>query len=280
MSATWEELHAAALREPDEDAPRLALAEYYRKQDPDLATFIGLQVQIGAVRRSGGAPVHATEYESDRLLKKHGPRWCQTIAKYTKRQSFDRGMIEWVLMDAHIFLEYGEWIFVNAPIRSVFFTKPREGRFPLQELLASELVTRLDAMSLGELDLTNFDVQAIAACPRLGRLLSLDLTDNPLTLPAFEAIAASPHLRSLLIVNRASSVLHKYSPAAEHAITDREDRHGHAIWDYRELPPDGIALEARHGYLPWLHPKDNARHDLRYHVERGTLPVKPRGTPV
>ncbi len=282
MAATWKDLHAAALREPDEDAPRLALAEYYRKQDPDLARFIELQVQIGAVRRSGGTPAHATEYESDRLLKKHGPRWCQTIAKFTKRQSFDRGMIEWVSIDPHMFLEHGEWLFVNAPIRAVSFTMPSEGTFPVRDLLASDLLSRLDSIGLVKLGLTNADVESIAACPRLHRLLSVDLSDNPLSLPAFEAIAASPHLHGLLTVTRHSDArLYSYSPGAEHAITDRDDRHGHAIWDYRELPADGASLEAKHGYLPWLHPKDNARHFYqRYHVERGTLPVKPRGTPV
>ncbi len=283
VAATWKELHAAALREPDEDAPRLALADYYRKQDPELGRFIELQLQIGALRRARGAPNYKTDHECDRLLKKHGARWCQTIAKYTRNQYFDRGMVAQVSIDPHMFLEYGDWLLVNAPIRSVFFTAAKEGAFPLEELLASELITRFDAIALVGLGLTNGDVEAIAASPRVHRLLDLSLSDNPLSLPAFEAIAASPHLRSLLAVVRNSDArLYAYSPAAEYAITDRDNRHGHAIWDYRDLPPDGVALEAKHGYLPWLHPKDNgcSPFDARYNVERGKLPVKPRGNPI
>ena len=173
MAATWKELHTAALREPDEDAPRLALAEYYRKADPELGRFIELQIQIGVLRRAGRAPNYKADDECDRLLTKHGPRWNQTIAKYTQDQDFDRGMISRVSVDPHIFLEYGAWLFVNAPIRSVFFTAAKNGAFPLEELLASELITRLDSIALVGLGLKNADVDAIAASPGLHRLLGL-----------------------------------------------------------------------------------------------------------
>jgi hypothetical protein len=283
MGATWKELHAAALRAPDDDAARLALAEYHRKQDPDRTKFMELQVELGARRRARQDANPASEYACQRLLKKHGAEWGRTIAKYTREHRYDRGMIELVTIDPHLFLEHGTWLLVNAPLRAVMFAKPSEGAFPLAEVLASDAIERLDVIGFNNLGLTDADVEQIAAAPKLHRLLELALTDNPLSVRAFEAIAASPHLRNLLMVDRRLDArVHAYSPIASMDETERDDRHGHRIWEYRALPPDGVALEAKHGYLPWLHPKENgcSPFDARYFIERGELPVKKRGTPV
>jgi hypothetical protein len=48
------------------------------------------------------------------------------------------------------------------------------------------------------------------------------------------------------------------------------------------LGPDGQALEREHGYIPWLHPQDNAcdKFDARWFVNQGILPKRPFGSPV
>lgn len=283
--ATWNELHAAALREPEEDAPRLALADYYRPNDPDRARFMELQIRLGVHRRTRTElPPHALEYEVEKLLKKHDERWSSTIAKYTRGRGghrYDRGMIDWVWIDPYVFLEYGDWLRKNAPIRRVSFWKRPGDELPLAELLESDVIAGLDQVGFDDIPLTDADVEKIAASPKLRDLLSLGLGDGQFTRRAFEAIAASPHLRALLYINRPlKGPDWPYSPIADHAMTEEDDAQGRAIWKFRPLPPDGIALEKKHGYLPWLHPKDNSRSDLRYRVQRGELPVKPRGSPV
>jgi hypothetical protein len=55
---------------------------------------------------------------------------------------------------------------------------------------------------------------------------------------------------------------------------------GRYLHAWTDLPPEGVALEAKHGYLPWLRPNDNYCDplDVRWFVERGTLPKHPVGS--
>lgn len=277
MSKTFQELLAAVITAPDEDEPRLEYAEYMQRQDPELARFVELQVAAGRERRRKREPrfgIYPTE--DRRLLEKNAARWARTIAKYTARQEFDRGLITEIGIEPYMFLEYGDWLLKNAPIRHVYFGVAHKGAFPYREVFDSPVLEKLDTIALINRNVTDDDVAAIAASPRLGSLLRLDLSDNFLTHSAFEALAASPSARKLLMVGRSQYSRDSF-PGSVYQATGEDDNNGDPIWDWTPMPEEGRELERKYGYIPWLHPQENGCdwYDARYYVEKGLLPVKP-----
>ena len=114
--------------------------------EPDRATSIEAQIEAAASRRRGRYPVNSLVKHP--LLVKHEQEWGRTFAKYTHSFEFDRGFITAFEMDPFMFLEYGEWLFINAPIRMVRFASPETGAFPTAELAASPLLEHLDVISV------------------------------------------------------------------------------------------------------------------------------------
>lgn len=278
VSKSFQELLAAVVAAPNEDAPRLEYAEYMRRQDPELARFVELQVAAGAERRRKREPRFGIYPSEDRrLLEKNAARWARTIAKYTARHDFDRGFITEVGIDPHMFLEYGDWLLKNAPIRHVEFGAAREGAFPLREIFDNPILERLDSLALINRDLTDDDVAVIAASSHLGSLLRLDLSLNYLSIRAFEALAAAPATRKLLVVGRQQASRGTYFPGPIYAATGEDDGYGEPIWDWTPMTDEGADLERKYGYIPWLHPQQNGCdwYDARYYVEKGLLPVRP-----
>src|SRR4051794_770757 len=87
-----------AIREhPDDDAPRLVLADWYEEHgDPARAEFIRAQVRLARLpaRDPARAPLEA---RAAALLKRHGgrwrqglPRWAVTNARYAR---YERGFL-------------------------------------------------------------------------------------------------------------------------------------------------------------------------------------------
>jgi uncharacterized protein (TIGR02996 family) len=271
---TFESYLAAILASPEDDAPRLAFAKAWAAYDAPLARFVELQVERAQRRRAGDEASPSSEEAT--LLRNNEARWAHTLAKYTRSWQFDRGFISYVVIDPHLFLEQGAWLMRNAPIHHVGFSNAAEGPFPLDELLASPLLAQLDSIDLPNLELGDSDIAQLAASPHLDRCLVLDLSHNPLTSKAFEALAAGAHTRALLQVHRARG-RNDSSPSQQLAETEQQDSWGATQWDFAPLGAAGQALERRFGYLPWLHPGDNAcdRFDARWLVSRGALPKRP-----
>ncbi len=279
----WRKALRNVIAHPDDDEPRLAYGAALRPQDPDLARFIELQVEAGRERRRKREGRFGIFPSEDRkLLEKHGARWARTMAKYSSRQEFDRGFIFEIGIEPNLFLEYGDWLLKNAPIRLVYFGVSEVGPFPYRELFASPLLERIDAIALINREVTDEDVEVIAASPHLGRLLCLDLTDNRLTERAFKALAAAPATRKLLAVGRRQGSQGSYFPGPVYAATGEDDGYERPIWDWTPMTEQGRALEREYGYIPWLHPQDNGCDwlDARYYLDQGLLPVKPPGAPV
>lgn len=269
---------ATILAAPEDDAPRLAFATSWRQYDEPLAEFIKLQLQRAQLRRAAGSS-NAASAQEELLLRTHGTRWAHTIAKYARKWEFDRGFIASIVVEPHVFLEYGSWLLRNAPIRHVGFSAADDGPFPLQELLASPLLEHFDSLDLSSLDLGDPEIAKLAASPHLTRCLSLDLSHNPLGFQGFRALAAAPWSRKLFQVHRSGGGRNDYTPGQKMLPSDREDAWGAAIWEWAPLGADGQSLEREFGYIPWLHPEENAcdRFDARWFFERGTLPKNPSG---
>jgi uncharacterized protein (TIGR02996 family) len=180
--STAEDLIAAVSSDPEADPPRLAYAAYIRGSDPNRAALIEAQVEEAKIRRARRKLPPPNRHP---LLLKHEAEWSRTIAKYARSWKFDRGFITSVTLDPHVFLEYGEWLYLNAPIRSVRFLPPDDGPFPMSELAASPLLAHLDAIGFLVPTLTNDDLQEFAGSPHLDHLQWVSADKKHVDLPTY-----------------------------------------------------------------------------------------------
>jgi hypothetical protein len=135
-------------------------------------------------------------------------------------------------------------------------------------------------IGLSRNDVTGSDVERLSASPHLVRLLQLysEQYQKPLELRTYEALAAAPFTRKLLRVSFGDNDF----PGEQYVDTGEVDFHGAPIYGWTEITSEGKALEARYGYIPWLHRRDNGvdAYDAAYFVAEGLLPAKPPGSPV
>lgn len=172
-------------------------------------------------------------------------------------QSFSvRGFIEHVSIKAPAFLQFAAFLYSIAPLRHLTVTYAKR---VMAELAASPHLGRICTLVLPNRildneytrlnELTDEDIAVLASSPHLGNLTLLDLADNDqLTIRAFDHLALSPHLPSLSNV------------AFEVYDYDREfGRFGAYRRKLAERRNEAWRdeLEARHGYLPWLHPEEH-----------------------
>ncbi len=284
---------AAITAEPDDDALRLEFARFVASSDRDLSRFIELQIaRVPRYLTSRNLFDGQIRGEEEQLLLRHRDRWARSIAKYCtngdpERCTFHRGFVTSISCDPELFLERGDYMFKLAPLRQIKFGPGSDG-FSLVELLTSPLLARLEAMTLW--GVTRPDLEALAACPHLGRLKNLDLhlheREPSLKVADFALLATSPAIRRLLLLDDWRYPRSKHwHDTVERALEDTGQNHPISetpIMDWGPMPAAGQALEAEYGYIPWLHPDENAIRSLFAHaaVERGILPAHAPGSPV
>ncbi|HEY0483931.1 MAG TPA: hypothetical protein VGD37_40705 [Kofleriaceae bacterium] len=270
----YEELLTAVTSNIDDDAPRLAFAAHIAGSDPERARFIEDQIARAKARRVQRGYVDAGDHP---LLRTHGAEWSRMIAKYARHWTFDRGFVAKITIEPYLFLEYGEWLLVNYPIQMVELCKPDDGAFPVSELAASPLLARLEALVIREVRLEQSELEQLIASPHLARMLHLVVGCERASPALYERIAASPDLRKLLVLS-----IEPDGPGQRFADTGRDDMQGRAVHAWTDVGPAGKALEAKHGYVPWLHPEQNWCEplDAAWFVAQGVLPAKPPGSPV
>lgn len=146
----------AVLDRPDDDAPRLAYAEFIRPTDPARAEFIRLQL-------SGDPAIQ--------LLTEHGPRWAVTFAPWGARDLvYRRGFVGAMSLTGRSFVSLGASLFDLAPLREVRLIAVN---FLLEELLACPHLAELDALDLRGNQLDSMRVEIESRIVMLGLKLRL-----------------------------------------------------------------------------------------------------------
>lgn len=167
-----QELMRAVTSDADDDAPRLAYADYIQTWEPERAAFIREQIEEARPDRLNRR-AYSRRSGKGSLLRKHEHEWTRTIAKYATEWKFDRGFVTEIAIDPYLFLEYGEWLLVNAPIRAVEFIRPEQGDFPMKEVSSSPLLERLDRISFRQRDIRDSDLRLLAESPHLGQVMEI-----------------------------------------------------------------------------------------------------------
>lgn len=258
MAREDEEWLQPVLAHPYHDEPRLDYADRLDRRgggdDRLRAAFIRLQVKLARESFAGdGGPAEdedaellrrvrwLEDVERERELREaHGPRWAEPVAYLVDDYGWDRGFVAGVTLPASAFLDYAPRLFARAPIVFVRLTQVRE---VAEALFFSPLLGRVPALSLASTGIGDDEVRMLAESPHLEGLWWLDLGANPIGPEGVRTLAASPRLRRLPFIGLDGN------PANPRETIGVE---GYLIQDV-SLPPEGEALEAEFGHLPWLH---------------------------
>jgi uncharacterized protein (TIGR02996 family) len=272
-----QELLKAVIANPQDDLVRLAYADSVATWDLDRAAFIRRQVEE-ASRDRAKRDVLARHPGKDPLLREHEHEWTRTIAKYAHEWQFDRGFITEITIDPFLFLEYGEWLLVNAPIRAVQFLGVGDDVFPMNQLVASPLLARLDIIRFLPRNVSDEDLLKLTESSHARGIVEICASRKYVPMSVYEAFGSAPATRGVLSLYLSEEGF----PGERFGDTGEVDFHGASIYGWMPMSPEGAALEKKYGYIPWLHPRENACHpfDAAYFVANGTLPVTKPGSRV
>lgn len=234
------ELYAAIVAEPNDPAPRRALAAHYDGRGDPRGELIRVQLEW-AEKRAAGVRDGALFRRQRDLLQAHGRAWAAPLADLITDYKFHRGFIGEVTLPLDRFLDVAPSLFGAAPIQHVNLTMPRAR---LAELLRSPHLARLSSLALDRLGLDDSDAQAIARADAMRSLRYLSLAGNRIGRAGVEALAASPWLAHLDVLDLSSNPCDPVPRPAAHDLDGRVT----AI----ERPALANELVSRHGARPWL----------------------------
>ena len=116
----WEALMRAVCANPDDDLPRLVLADWLDENgEPERAEFIRVQCRLSSLLLT--TPERLTlERRVEKLLRGHDRRWSQelpTAPGFHWSGGYDRGFqMTLTINQGHKFLEYLHACFTSAPL--------------------------------------------------------------------------------------------------------------------------------------------------------------------
>jgi hypothetical protein len=300
----YQECMQAILQNPENDEPRREMAAIIRSVEPQRAEFIERQLWMADHRRRTKYDLRnlttigrGVTYEEHSLLRDNVFEWSRDIGFYMgeilphRVTEFDRGFVRLCSMNPYLFLEQGEHIMnAIAPLRGIsFFDDPDGDPFPMKELAASPLLSRLEEIRFTECRLTEEDLITFAQSQYLQRAVILELRCRGAapSLALAEALAANPLTRKCLRIE-SDILVEAWSAPGFHSIAGPiGEFYAEADQDLFlrpalvEMSPEGRELERRYGYIPWLHQHNGGFYepDAYYWVEQGVLPRFVVGSP-
>lgn len=182
----------AVLDAPQDDAARLAYADWCDRQSDPRGEFIRLQVQYpdtpGALRSAAG-----TQRERQ-LLSANEELWTRSFAGIATAWRFSRGFLEFVEADANLWLkEAGLWLTLQ-PITRLRVTSLRP---VIERFFADEHLLRIRSLYLTDCKLLDDDVEVLAHSSNLRNIEVLELSFNQIGAAGAEALASSQNLPAL-----------------------------------------------------------------------------------
>lgn len=240
-----QDLLDAVLAAPDADEPRLAYAAWCERQTDEAtqARSVFIRAHIALANAEKGiteANTFALRSQAETLVDRYGSLWAAPLANLVAGFEYDRGFVELITISAARFLEHAADLFRLAPIRHLTLTDVAE---VAEALFASPHLKTIRSLKMKRCDLTDAHASMLAASPVLDQLRWLSIAENAISFEGADALAASTTLPHLAYVHFYGNPV---NPSEQFAYD------GEIIMD-AWLPEDGERLEARHGYLPWLH---------------------------
>lgn len=190
------ELLEEILRAPDDDAPRLVLADWLSERGDPRGELIQLQLRAASLEAGGERnKVRAAE---NKLLEAHRATWLGPIADRVEKAEFRRGFVAMVRMTARAWIAQAQAVLEVAPLideLELVFGDDERG-------LGADVFARPELRRVRSLSLRCAHpepVRALGEAPHLGGLRTLIVEGGRLGRLEGEALAfaAMPELRAL-----------------------------------------------------------------------------------
>jgi uncharacterized protein (TIGR02996 family) len=210
---------------PDDDTPRLVLADWLEEHGDPRGEFVRLQVQRAALAADDLRQVELRRREAQ-LYRQYASRWLGPLDGLAERPRFRRGFL-WIEMSAGRLLDVNlaaltkteAWAWVEglklnglaslrrvlpvvlplaAQVSALDLSRNRLGPEGARTLARSPHLTELTRLDLHWNELDDDSAEALADSPYLGRLTVLNLFLNHLTGRGAAVLAQSPHLARLI----------------------------------------------------------------------------------
>ena len=235
----------AVLDDPNNDVPRLSYAEWCERQSdqPTKARAEFIRTQISLIN-----DFKAMSYEQwfdlahleEKLRNIYKVEWAGELNALVDEYTFDKGFVAFAAVSGRGFLDRAAEIFALAPVRHLKLTQVIS---MADELFVSPYLSGIVSLDLDGCGLEDRHLAMLAAAPVLPNLKWLSVAQNNLGFDGADALAASPLSKQLIYANFYGN---PFDPGGRYSA-DNE-----FILD-SWLPEDGERLEAKHGYLAWLH---------------------------
>jgi uncharacterized protein (TIGR02996 family) len=178
-------LFQAVLAEPEEDAPRLVLADKLLELGDPRGEFI--QLQVHAAREEDRARAKDLAERANKLLKKHQPAWNKPIKAFVRSTIYSRGFVDQYLAEPNLVFEGMATVVRHHPVRALRVQSMKKG--DATKLGGVEELARLRRLDVGSNRITAADAVALFSSPHLASLRELTASCNPMGDAGVEAIA-------------------------------------------------------------------------------------------
>jgi uncharacterized protein (TIGR02996 family) len=197
-----ETLHAAVCAAPDDDAPRVAYADFLAPYDPPRAELVRIQLARAADERAHKRTLTSPGVREAQLLREHGAEWARYMRMFLVPPAndpdnlaceFERGFIAYARIAIENVVGLGAKLYQYAPIQHLDVTPGQSpGDGDPARVLGAPGLERLDSISLAGLGLDDDAAVAVAECAALARATWIDLRDNRIGKRGVLALARSP----------------------------------------------------------------------------------------
>ncbi len=199
MSLEEETLLAAIIEHPDDDRPRLAMADLIAPRDLRRAEFIRIQCLL-AVPGDNDPRLPGLRNREEELLRDFAKQWAAPLDGWVEGSVFRRGFVEAVTVDLRQLVDHAHDIFGRAPVREltlVYDGEDEEFLGGVMRVAQSPYLQRVTTLDLSQITLDEIAFSLLMASPHLRYLKSLLISDEDCTVASAQVLAQASHLFQL-----------------------------------------------------------------------------------
>ncbi len=234
----------AVIDQPDNDAPRLAYADWCDRRGDPRGRFIRVQLELAKVEFDLESPKRQPLMdESMTLLENDGQEWMPSKHPDVFKWKMHRGFVAGIHIAASSFLNHYAELGALYPIQHVNL---RDLVPHARNVLTSRNLRMLSSLSANYGGITDDDLKAFSQSHFVDNLWWLDLSDNQINQEGVEALITSPFLKKLGYVWLEGNPCNPVETAGfdQGCLVDKQ------------MPEAGRKLEARFGPIRWLKYRD------------------------
>lgn len=203
-----------AKAEPDDDVPRLVLADWLQDQGDPRGELIALQMQRHRLAADDTRQIELARRER-LLLRRYIFDWLGPLVNLVSEWRFERGLLHLEARAERLLGGLSDQPTIDAVLpwmERLRLTEARPGY--AARIAISPLLDHLVCLDLADNRLNSGHIVLLARSPRLATLRRLNLRGNRVGADGGMALAVSPHLAGLRQLDLAGNPLDDHSRAA------------------------------------------------------------------